>query len=76
MPFPHFPSSKLKEIDNTLNYPPLGSPEFYATEEEFPEGGERLSVEELGESGGSPETEAEPPGENYDGEDATPRPKR
>ena len=76
LPFPRFPSSKLKEIDNTLNYPPRGSPEFYETEEGLSRGGERLSVEDSGENGEPLETDAEPPGENHKGEDITPRPRR
>jgi MscS family membrane protein len=72
-PFPYFPSSKLNEIDNTLKYPPPGSPDFCATEEEFSKGGERLSAEEQG--GNGEPSEAKSSGKNYTGKSDQYRPR-
>ncbi len=44
-PFPKFAASKLEKLRDTLHYPPRGSPDFLATEEELSEGGEQLSAE-------------------------------
>ena len=44
-PFPKFAPSKLEKLRDTLHYPPRGSPDFRATEEELSEGGEQLSAE-------------------------------
>ena len=46
LPFPRFAASTLEQLDDRLSYPPPGSPDFNATEEELAEaGGERLSAE-------------------------------
>lgn len=44
-PFPKFAASRLEKLRDTLHYPPRGSPDFLATEEELSEGGEQLSAE-------------------------------
>lgn len=44
-PFPKFAPSKLEKLRDTLHYPPRGSPDFFATDEELSEGGEQLSAE-------------------------------
>jgi MscS family membrane protein len=44
-PFPKFAASKLEKLRDSLHYPPRGSPDFLATEEELSEGGEQLSAE-------------------------------
>jgi len=44
-PFPKFAAAKLEKLRDTLHYPPRGSPDFLATEEELSEGGEQLSAE-------------------------------
>lgn len=46
-PFPRFAVSKLEQLRDKLHYPPTGSPDFLATEEELSEGGEQLSAEPL-----------------------------
>jgi len=45
LPFPRFSAARLKRLDGRLSYPPRGSPDFNATEEELTEGDERLSTE-------------------------------
>jgi MscS family membrane protein len=47
LPFPRFSAARLKQLDGKLRYPPPGSPDFNATEEELAEGEERLSAEPL-----------------------------
>lgn len=55
LPFPRFAASKLEQLDDTLSYPPDGSPDFNATKEELSEGGESLSVGPLQGDIGEPE---------------------
>ena len=57
LPFPRFAASKLEQLAGKLDYPPRGSPEFNATEDELAEGAERLSAEPL--DGQSDELEEE-----------------
>lgn len=46
LPFPSFAAGALDRLNGTLKYPPRGSPDFYATEEELAQAGaERLSAE-------------------------------
>jgi MscS family membrane protein len=45
LPFPRFPAGTLERLSGTLHYPPRGSPDFNATEEEQAAGDERLSAE-------------------------------
>lgn len=45
LPFPRFSASRLKQVDGRLSYPPRGSPDFNASDEELAEGDERLSAE-------------------------------
>lgn len=46
LPFPRFAASRLEQLDGRLRYPPPGSPDFDATEEELSvPSGERLSAE-------------------------------
>lgn len=46
LPFPRFSATRLKQVDGRLSYPPRGSPDFNASEEELSDGGEeRLSAE-------------------------------
>ncbi|MEE4236518.1 MAG: mechanosensitive ion channel family protein [Anderseniella sp.] len=45
LPFPKFADSKLEKLAAKLDYPPRGSPDFNATEEELAEGSEPLSVD-------------------------------
>jgi MscS family membrane protein len=48
LPFPRFAAGALEKLTGSLNYPPRGSPDFNATEEELAEAGdERLSAEPL-----------------------------
>lgn len=48
LPFPRFAASRLEQLDGRLRYPPPGSPDFNATEEELADSsGERLSAEPL-----------------------------
>ncbi len=63
-PFPKFAASKLEKLRDTLHYPPRGSPDFLATEEELSEGGEQLSAEPVEDQSetieqSSPEREAQ-----------------
>ena len=59
LPFPRFPAGTLERLAGRLHYPPRGSPDFHATEEELAQAGdERLSAEPLsarraGEAGGA-----------------------
>jgi len=43
LPFPNFHNSWLERLGGRIHYPPQGSPDFYATQEELAEGGEPLS---------------------------------
>ena len=61
LPFPKFATSKLEQLAGKLNYPPRGSPDFNATEEELAEGTERLSAEPLHEQSDEPEEEKKNP---------------
>jgi MscS family membrane protein len=46
LPFPRLPASRINELAGRLKYPPLGSPDFNASEEDLAEpGGEHLSAE-------------------------------
>jgi len=45
LPFPKFAGAKLEKLAAKLDYPPRGSPDFNATEEELAEGSEPLSVD-------------------------------
>lgn len=46
LPFPRLATSRIKELAGRLEYPPRGSPDFYASEKDLAEaGGERLSAE-------------------------------
>ena len=46
LPFPRLAASRIKELAGRLKYPPPGSPDFNASEEDLAEaGGERLSAE-------------------------------
>jgi MscS family membrane protein len=58
LPFPGFSSSKLAQLDGRLKYPPRGSPDYNATEEELSHGGERLSAEEQDEESETPKSGA------------------
>ena len=73
LPFPRFSSARLEEIENTLSYPPQGSPEYYAMDEDYAETSERLSVEEPEETEEPAATEAELPRKSHDGKEASPR---
>ncbi len=44
LPFPRFSSTALKALSGKLKYPPPGSPDYFATDEELAEGGETLSA--------------------------------
>ncbi len=46
-PFPKFSATRLDQLKDSLRYPPPGSPDFLATEEELSEGAEQLSIEPL-----------------------------
>ena len=46
LPFPRFSSTKLESLSGKLKYPPPGSPDYFATDEELAEGGETLSTDE------------------------------
>jgi len=61
LPFPNFAASKMEQLAGKLNYPPRGSPDFNATEEELAEGSERLSAEPLHEQSDEPEEEKKTP---------------
>ena len=46
LPFPRLAASRMKELAGRLKYPPPGSPDFNASEEDLAEaGGERLSAD-------------------------------
>jgi MscS family membrane protein len=46
LPFPRLAASRIKELAGRLKYPPPGSPDFNASEEDLADaGGERLSAE-------------------------------
>jgi MscS family membrane protein len=48
LPFPRFPTDMLERLAGRLRYPPRGSPDFHASEEELAEArDERLSAEPL-----------------------------
>jgi MscS family membrane protein len=55
LPFPRFAAAKLKQVDGRLDYPPHGSPDFNAAEQDFEEGEERLSVEPVKKDSSNPE---------------------
>ena len=66
LPFPRFATGTLEKLNGTLKYPPRGSPDFYATEEELAQAGdERLSAE--------PRDSAVPAEEDAPGKDETER---
>ncbi len=44
LPFPRFSAGQRTKIDDTLHYPPEGSPDYDSTDEVSGEGSERLSV--------------------------------
>jgi MscS family membrane protein len=56
-PFPRFATNQLEKWKDTLPYPPRGSPEFNATEEELSLGTEQLSAEPLEEESTEQEQE-------------------
>jgi MscS family membrane protein len=46
LPFPRFATTRLEQLEGRLSYPPRGSPDFNASEEELAEtGDERLSAD-------------------------------
>jgi MscS family membrane protein len=54
LPFPRLAAARLKQLADSLSYPPRGSPDFNATEEELAEAGdERLSAEPPQEESGA-----------------------
>ncbi len=59
LPFPNFSTQARERIENTLRYPPRGSPEYYAPDEETTKIAEPLS---MGETDGDAaiETDAQP----------------
>lgn len=61
LPFPKFAASKLEKLAAKLDYPPRGSPDFNATEEELAEGSEPLSAEPLEEEIGEDEAQQQEP---------------
>ncbi|MGA9252870.1 MAG: hypothetical protein WBV71_10540, partial [Roseobacter sp.] len=46
LPFPRFSSKALEGLSDKLKYPPPGSPDYFATDEELAEGGETLSADQ------------------------------
>ena len=46
LPFPRFSGTALEALSGKLKYPPPGSPDYFATDEELAEGGETLSADE------------------------------
>jgi len=46
LPFPRFSSKTLEALSGKLKYPPPGSPDYFATDEELAKGGETLSADE------------------------------
>ncbi len=46
LPFPRFSSTALEALSGKLRYPPPGSPDYLATDEELAVGGETLSADE------------------------------
>jgi MscS family membrane protein len=62
LPFPRFSASKLEQLDEKLSYPPRGSPDFAATEEELAEGGETLSAKPLQDESSEPERNSDSDG--------------
>jgi MscS family membrane protein len=44
LPFPRFSKTTLDALSGKLKYPPPGSPDYFATDEELAEGGETLSA--------------------------------
>ena len=46
LPFPRFSSTALEGLSGKLKYPPPGSPDYFATNEELAEGGETLSADQ------------------------------
>ena len=46
LPFPRFSSTALEGLSGKLKYPPPGSPDYFATDEELAEGGETLSADQ------------------------------
>lgn len=64
LPFPRFPADRLRQLEGRLSYPPRGSPDFNATDEELIEtGDERLSAEPRQEDGAAGKPEAKAPAE-------------
>ncbi|MEO1681072.1 MAG: mechanosensitive ion channel family protein [Pseudomonadota bacterium] len=49
-PFPRFSQQELERLEDTLHYPPPGSPEFLAGEDQSSEGAETLSTEPMAEA--------------------------
>jgi MscS family membrane protein len=43
LPFPRFSDKKVEQMRDKLKYPPPGSPDYLASDEELSEGGEQLS---------------------------------
>ena len=76
LPFPNFPSSRIDEIEDTLSYPPAGSPDFYATDEELSKGGERLSAAEPPENQEPSQGETPSPEEDQTGDVGEPASRR
>ena len=46
LPFPRFSAKKVVALSGKIKYPPAGSPDYFATDEELAEGGETLSADE------------------------------
>ncbi|WP_146348400.1 mechanosensitive ion channel family protein [Phaeobacter marinintestinus] len=46
LPFPRFSSAALERFSGKVKYPPPGSPDYFATDEDFAEGGEMLSADQ------------------------------
>ena len=58
LPFPRLAASRIEELAGRLRYPPPGSPDFNATEEDLAEaGGEHLSAEDRPKEGPAEETQ-------------------
>jgi MscS family membrane protein len=59
LPFPRLAASRMKELAGRLKYPPPGSPDFNAPEEELADaGGERLSAASRPNEGPTDETQS------------------
>jgi MscS family membrane protein len=62
LPFPRLAASRIKELAGRLKYPPPGSPDFNASEEDLAKaGGERLSAESWPNDGLADDTQAPRP---------------